>query len=346
MEEITATPTSFHTSDITPIILSESARKRVVFECTQVDNQNDLSKNIKGKLIIQKRPSDKTDFNDEEKFSLKDISAKERIEISLDTAETYMFAKGLTERYRVFTGKPTDPYNTRKYVEADEQYRLVKEFLKKDGNLLKLISDIDISDLSSSLSVANLRRICSQMRENLKNDDEIRFWQPFFTENSWILSQLFHCPVMFFNGMRYVGGKGLSNTGGEITDYIYKNDVTDNVATIEIKTPVKKFFSNSEYRAGICNFSSEFLGAISQTLKQKDTLIKEYYSLYHNSDGHFQANNIESILIFGNVSELSEEQISQLDIMRNDLKSVRIIGFDELLRKAEMMLELLANPVK
>ena len=36
------------------------------------------------------------------------------------------------------------------------------------------------------------------MALNMENDHETAFWQPFFEQNAWILSQLFHAPVMFF----------------------------------------------------------------------------------------------------------------------------------------------------
>lgn len=55
MSEITLTPESYRTSQISPLVLSESQRVQVSFEGRQVDNLHDLRKNIKGKLVIKKR---------------------------------------------------------------------------------------------------------------------------------------------------------------------------------------------------------------------------------------------------------------------------------------------------
>ena len=77
MEEIKITPESSRTSNITPITLSKTPRVRVTFECTQVNNLNDLSKNLKGKLVIKKRTKAIESFDEDSKFGRKDISSNE-----------------------------------------------------------------------------------------------------------------------------------------------------------------------------------------------------------------------------------------------------------------------------
>ncbi|MCD8357047.1 MAG: DUF4263 domain-containing protein [Clostridia bacterium] len=54
----------------------------------------------------------------------------------------------------------------------------------------------------------------------------------------------------------------------------------------------------------------------------------------------FNANNIECILLVGNVGDLTGEQREVFDVYRNELRSVRIIGFDELLKRIEDLLKL------
>ena len=53
--EIVATPESFFTSTLTPIILSETEHIQVSFAGRQVDNRADIKCNIKGKLVIKKK---------------------------------------------------------------------------------------------------------------------------------------------------------------------------------------------------------------------------------------------------------------------------------------------------
>lgn len=175
----------------------------------------------------------------------------------------------------------------------------------------------------------------------MENDKETAFWQPFFEDNAWILSQLFHAPVVFFAGKRYVGGKGLDDCGGSYTDFIYKNDITDNVAIIEIKSPCKPII-HSEYRQSYI-FSAELVGGVNQLLFQKDSLTKNYKNLVTEADPEerFQATNIESVLVYGNVGTLKKKEKEAFDCYRNELRSIHLIGFDELLRRICNLLDLL-----
>ena len=136
-KEIVVNPSSYWTSDITPIVLSEKKKVQMVFKPMQVDNHNDLKKNIKGKLVIKKRTKDDTDFSDESKFSKKDISANESVELSLSTEETYNLAKGLFTLYRLLSGKTTNPFFATTYVEKDDRIERLKELLGNEDDLLE-----------------------------------------------------------------------------------------------------------------------------------------------------------------------------------------------------------------
>lgn len=341
MNGITITPESYRTSKISPIILSESQRVQIVFDSRQVDNLHDLKKNIKGSLIIKKKTKEIESFEEISKFSKKDISSKEYIEIALDTDETYELAKGLYDRYRLLSGKTTNPYEETIYVEQDEKIERIKRLLEDKENLFEIVSQIDVSALNTALNIENLRRAKAKMMANMLNDKENGFWQQFFEENSWVLAQIFHAPVMFFKGKRYVGGKGLGDHGGQYTDLTYKSDITDNVALIEIKSPVKQLLGKS-YRQSF-SVSEELSGGINQLLKQKETLYTHYATLLYESDIKFEANNIECVLVIGNVSELPKDQQRTFEAFRNELRSIRVIGFDELLQKIDNLLDLFVN---
>lgn len=336
-KEIKATPESYVTSKLSPIILSESQHVQISFAGRQVDNHADRKRNIKGKLIIKKKAK-KESFSDDDKYSKKDITLHDVVEIELDTKETYELGKGLFQYYRLFSGKLTNPYDEVTYVEKDEQLERIKLLLQKNDSLLSVLSQIDTNTLNAAINIDNLKRIQQVMSQNLSNDQETAFWQPFFEKNAWILSQLFHAPVMFFKGKRYVGGKGLDDHGGQYTDFIYKNDITDNIALIEIKTPEKHFF-DAKYRQTFA-ISPELSGGISQLLLQKDELIKGYSDLLRKTEEHFSVNNIEGILVYGNVSRLNKKEKEAFENYRNELRSIRLIGFDELLARVENLLKL------
>lgn len=335
-KKITATPASYYTSCLTPIVLEEGKHVQVSFEGMQVDNRGNLKKNIRGKLIIKKKNKNISSFNDTEKFSRKNIASNELVEIDLNTDATYELGKGLFEYYRLFSGKLTNPYSEVTYVEKDEQFERVKQVLENDQSLAEIISQIDIKTLNAALNIENLRRVRDAMQANMKNDKERDFWQPFFEQNAWILSQLFHAPVMFFSGKRYVGGKTMSDQRGQYTDFVYKNDITDNVAIVEIKTPVKPIIEG-EYRQTY-QFSAELIGSVNQLLLQKDTLAKNYKNLVADDEVYYRATNIESILVFGTVGSLDKRQKDAFENYRNELRSVRIIGFDELLARVNNLL--------
>ena len=61
-KEIKATPESYVTSTLSPIILSESQHVQISFAGRQVDNHADRKRNIKGKLIIKKKNKERVFF--------------------------------------------------------------------------------------------------------------------------------------------------------------------------------------------------------------------------------------------------------------------------------------------
>ena len=340
-KEISVIPTSYRTSEISPIVLSEKKKVKIIFEPMQVDNLKDLKKNIKGKLVIKKRTKDDTDYSDETKFSRKDISANESVELTLSTEETYNLALGLFTRYRLLSGKTTNPFTTTTYVEKDDRIEKLKELLVNEDDLLEAFSQIDLSAINAAINIENLRRVKAQMLENMDNDQETAFWQGFFEQNAWILAQLFHSPVIFFEGKRYLGGKGIDDHGGQYADFLYQNEITENISIIEIKTPCKSLIGKG-YRQ-VFSISEEVSGGVNQILKQKSELLRNYDSLYTNAakaGTPFNSNNVECILIVGNVSKLTLEQKEVFDSYRNELRSIRIIGFDELLKRIENLLDL------
>lgn len=341
MNEIRITPASSQTSSITPITLSETQRVQMTFECTQVNNLKDLSKNLKGKLVIKKKNKDIESFDDIPKFGKKDIRSNELVEIALDTEETYNLAQGLSDYYRLVSGTTTDPFNENIYVKRDDKIRMLEEIVADRDELISVLGEIDLSTLNTAIHIESLKRVKTVMEDNLHNDHEVSFWQPFFEEHSWILSQLFHAPFIFFNGKRYLGGKGIDNSGGQYTDFIFQNELTKNVAVVEIKSPVKKLIGK-QYRQAY-SLSEELSGGINQLLKQRAVLTKEYASLYERaskSGEAFNVDNIECILVIGTVGSLSPEEKELFDTYRNDHRTLRIITFDELLNRVTNLLSL------
>ena len=160
-------------------------------------------------------------------------------------------------------------------------------------------------------------------------------------KNQWVLSQVFSSPYTYFGSKVYVGGKGIENYGGKEADFIFKNSL-DNIALIEIKTPCTKLVIDQKYRTNVFALSKELTGGINQILAYKQTLYNQYYSINTQSKKKFNAINIDCILIIGNTNELLDENKKEcIENFRNELRSVRIVTFDEILKKIEIMLGLL-----
>ncbi len=342
--EIKATPKSFVTSELTPIMLQETPNVRIYFKGVQVNNNADIEKNIKGSLIIQKKTKSKT--FDESKFTRKDISPYDMVEITLDTEATASLCNGLVAYFKAFGGKQTDPYKQISYVKVDDDIKALQRILAKDKDLLSILEKVDTQTLNSALNIKNLQCIKEEIENNIDNSDEL-FWQGFFSRNAWALSQLFNSPLMIYNGARYVGGKALDNKSGKYTDFIYKNPLTQNISLIEIKTPAEKIFLQTAYRQDVPKMSENIVGGVIQLLLQRQSLYNEYTTLRNNvleqQKEDFKAINIQSILLVGKMQGLTQMELKCLLSYRNELKSVEIITFDELLVKVKILIQLLKD---
>ena len=232
----------------------------------------------------------------------------------------------------------------------EENYELVKILLRlitqtdSRESLKKSLSELqndNLQHLSSSLNIEKLKRVETLMKNNLENSDE-EFWQSkVFKENQWVLSQIFACPCTIFADKAYVGGKNITNRGGNVCDFIYQNKLSQNVALIEIKTPCTEIIGK-EYRSTF-SFSHELSGAVNQVLNYRDIITKEYYSLCKNGDDTFELFNPKCIVVIGKISTLTTEQISAFENYRSSLNNIVIITFDELFERISDLLSILAD---
>ena len=345
-EKISATPIAFKVSELTPITIQDSPNVQIKFHGQQVDNSSEIKKNIKGSLVIKKKTSKEPTFNNGEKFTRKDISPYNMVELSFDTKQTYALGKGLMEYYMLFSGKHTNPYEEVSYIKTDDQVQQLKKILESNEKLIEIINNIDTKTLNVVLNINNFEKLKNDIEANLNNNDE-GFWQSFFTEHSWALSQMFCSPYMIFNGARYVGGKSIDNKNGKETDFIMQNEITKNISIVEIKTPETILMASTLYRQNVYHISEDLSGGINQLLSQKQELYENYATLriktIENCGTDFQALNIKSILLIGKISNLNSRQMKQFEIYRNELQSVEILTFDELLLKISNAIQLLSK---
>lgn len=203
----------------------------------------------------------------------------------------------------------------------------------------------DLQKLNALIGLSNLKNVFEVWKNNMNNDSE-EFWQEVLTQNSFLFAQLFSFPVIILENKAYVGGKSISNRGGNVIDFLCANNLTRNVVLVEIKTPVTRLLG-AKYRGDIYNISNELSGSVIQVTNYKNLLMQNYMTLAGSEEESFEAFDPRCIVIIGNIdSELADRrQRKSLELFRMGLKDVQVITYDELFGKVEFLVKLLEGNV-
>ena len=293
--------TSATSATTSPLLLNETDLLRLQFLPTLADNQKEPCKSVSGKILFEKKPKNAPCFPSDVSYkSLKvsrgSVKVGDWMEISLSASETYELYIGLKSLYNLYGCMDGIPYGTATYARLDSGFKQFLDFVQNDPTaarmlvasenqellkqLLRLITQSESREslqqsleslenssldcLSDTLNIEKLKRVAQLMESNMDNCSE-EFWQStVFKENQWVLAQIFSTPCTIYEDKAYVGGKSMSNRDGNVCDFIYQNELSQNIALIEIKTPCTPIIGNS-YRATY-SFSSEMSGAINQVL--------------------------------------------------------------------------------
>jgi hypothetical protein len=213
--------------------------------------------------------------------------------------------------------------------------------LKDVIDVLEGLDFNDLQKLNIAIGLSSLKNALVVWQENKENDDE-EFWQRVFSQNSFIFAQLFSFPVILIEDKAYIGGKNISNKGGNVIDFLYANDLTKNAALIEIKTPKTKLLG-SQYRGDIYNISVELSGSVVQIANYKKSLLQNFNSLTSNEGDEFNVFNPKSIIVIGSISDelIEQRKKKSFELFRAGLSDVQIITYDELFGKVEFLIKLL-----
>lgn len=242
----------------------------------------------------------------------------------------------------------------KKLVEfLNSQYEAIGKKLEKKKTIIDNPEDVDLSfikyldinklkDIDSLVSVSKLENILKDWDKNKDNNDE-EYWQKLFQNNTWILSQIFACPFLLVGKKFYCGGKEDDDKGGVKGDLLYKNNLTGNLAFIEIKTPKTDIIS-SQYRGKeegkeniIYSMSNEVSGGINQVLNQR----KIYLTTHGDNNGKF-LHNAKCVLVIGKIKDFqNDDEKKSFELFRSSIKEVDIITFDELFGRIRVFLDLL-----
>ena len=353
------------------IILRTTKSTKLLFRPELVDNVKKPEACVRGNFVFQKKKLS-GDWEDYKTLNLSNLKDGEWIKLEIKSAELYQLISKLEEYYQIYEkygiirGESefiiTDTNKAKVVEHIINEPSLIDLLFQSGGadliiNFFKLISELDEADVvlekmkeldlrslvkvDSLLGLTRIQKAVDKWDANQLNSKE-EFWQGFFKENAWLISQAFSYPVVIIKDKAFLGGKSIFNKGGHIVDFLFQNKISSNLALVEIKTPTTNLLSG-EYREGIYSVSKNLSGAIGQVLCYRDSLEKEYHSLLAKSDIEGLVFNPKCLLIVGNLifQDFNKAETQSFELFRNDLKSVDIITYDELFEKVKLMSELI-----
>lgn len=266
MEKLTTKATSYATASADDIVLRSKPTARLIFRPTLVNNPNNKDAAVSGVFLYQKKGI-KEEWVDFKTISLTSVKKGEGYKLDLRTQKVLDLYKQLGDLYALHR-KVGVPRGKKEFVELDAEFKklvtlpreqmsemlnankeLGREFVtnmvtwalsEKDlQELIKRLSESapdSLRILNTSASLERLGNAVEDWRKNRHSKNEA-LWQNLLTKHIYVFEQVFSWPVTIHEDMAYVGGKGVDNKGGSIVDFLVKNQLTNNVALIEIKTP-------------------------------------------------------------------------------------------------------------
>lgn len=223
---------------------------------------------------------------------------------------------------------------------SNDDSQIIKSFIDK-----KILSKEILLSSKSQIDTLYVEDILAKYKNLMSKNTKEEDWQEFFNKNNWIFSNVFYFPVSFTKDKFNVGGNNITETNNDkIVDFLYKNQLTDNLTFIEIKTNKTPLVMKTQYRKGVFPISKDISGSIIQVQDQKNELLKNFYAKLGQSG--LQISNSQCVVIAGSLEKLNQKQKDSFDLFRLSNKEVLIITFDELLKKIETTLGLFKKKPK
>lgn len=327
-----------------------------------------------GAFVFQRKTASSpwTDYAD---LTLSQLKATEWVKIDLKAAELLTLFEGLDSYYSLVREHGVVA-GTKEFIPAPRSQalralitneRLFHDALRDEEVASALLSGLiswiagnegpvaaarldgisldELQQFDAVLGLARLQRFCRELDENASNGDE-SYWQDILERNGWAISQVYAVPIMLIQSQVYVGGKLVTNRGGNTADFLYENDISGNLVLVEIKTPISPLLGK-RYRNNVYNASEDLTGGLLQILNARQSLTEHYASLATDDMMSRHPLSPRGLLIVGSTSQLQDEaQQSSFELFRGNQREIEIVTFDELRRKIGLMVELLQNVAK
>lgn len=352
------------------IELRKTKSTRLIFRPEVVTNPRNPKASVRGTFIFQKKKIS-GEWQDYKTLDLSRLRDEEWIKLEIKSGELYKLITTLDEYYKIYEQYGIIP-GTKEFIVTDKNIeeiisQIISEpswrtsFFQRGGTdllidimqwisetkypnvIIEKLKDLNVDNLEtihSLLGITKIHRLIELWQGNINNADE-EFWQRFFKKHPWVISQVFSYPVVLFKDKAYIGGKSISNKGGNIIDFLYKNKLTDNLILVEIKAPTTKLLSK-EYRDNIYSVSTDLSGSVNQILNYKDGFQKEYNQLASKTSSASELFNPKCLLIVGNQKKeiISKYLRRSFELYRSEMKSVEIVTFDELFEKVKFIINM------
>ncbi|MBH0129353.1 Shedu immune nuclease family protein [Salinibacterium sp. NK8237] len=182
-------------------------------------------------------------------------------------------------------------------------------------------------------------------------------WQRFFESNLWVLgiglgAQLF---TSWSDSKleQVVAGYSIAAVGKRADALLQTNGLIKSLVFAEIKHHRTQLLARPEYRSGVWPPSKELAGGVSQSQVTVHRAVEQIGSRLRKSDENgFETDEVSylvrprAFLIAGRLGEFTNEQgghnseqITSFELYRRNLHEPEIITFDELLARAEWIVE-------
>lgn len=351
---------------MSPIVLREGERSRLVFVPTLVQNDKNPDAGVNGDFVYQ-RKAVKDTWIDVRTLPLNSLKNGEGYTLRLKAAELLTLYKSLGMAYGFREEKGT-PRGEKTWIETPLSglrnlgYATIAELFDSDSestdsfiakvikwlatspqavNAVQRMMDVgQLPDLNARLGLASLKATLAMWKENQDSNDE-GLWQKLLEERVYVLSQVLSFPLVIIRNKPYLGGKGIDNTGGKYSDFLAANALTRSAVIVEIKTPLTPLLCG-EYRDEVYPFSGELSGAIAQVLQQRRTFL-DSPSLHEQ----ISPAGICCVVVAGHIGrQLADATMKEnFDLQRQSLHGVTVLSYDELFGKIEDLIGLIESPV-
>jgi hypothetical protein len=343
-DRIGTTSVSADVVETDPIVLRESDMRRLVFLPTIVERDQPL----RGTFVYQRKAKG-GEWEDIRGENFNSLKSGEGWALELHTAEVGALMDGLLARKQLYE-RHGIRYGERVFIDRESLPQVVRRLVdSRDDELIEALATLQpeaIVALGRKVDLSQLDALLSAWLENAENNDE-GFWQNLLAEHAWVFSQLTGSPVVVLQEKAYVGGKGVENRGGGEVDFLLQNELTHNVAFVEIKTPGTSICGGHYRTSGAHSMDKELSGGVVQVLGYRDRFEKTFNELRAESEvGEFTSFNPRCVLIAGTAGSLSADEARSFELFRNALTDVEVWTFDEVAARLKGIRAALVAPAE